>query len=829
MKRAYIALLIGLTFSSLPANEGLDFSPQQNETSANQGEPRLMNEEIELISSDDSLEESLRQAISLTAQGKRAEAAKLYKSISEKWPAQGYQAEGRFLHLAGSDEQREDFRNRLNQAAPNNPLAAARGFAALKEKGRAMEILGGMEELPLAAILFESRLLKQTGREDEAERQLYEELLSTEEPAERKAIFEELFRREKNSLTMQPERLVRAIQALAEVTPAREMKSNELLFRIALDFMQMENYFNRRDEFFDLAESVGGGAVWFAARLLAREQRFEDSFLLMNVYTEENPQSPQWELLIREQIDALRNMGQAADARALLTMLSERQEKSSRVKFELAELALAAGDEQRGYELLTEIEPKELHEAEQLTYYSNLLKLVAKRNDLDTLLELYPQIMKDQRTQNYSLMNRAIFQGMRATADHKALEAEIRARFAEDAKTDPILWLLAARAAEQARRTPNILEAMYQWTLADPDNIYALQLLAKETAPLAEQLLQADPSMLTVPQEQIQATRDLAELALKRLIREQPFAADFYTLLIRLYRAEGREEEIRDWFQALADESQNPNQIAQVAYVFATSGFEEDSLPLYDRAVALAPDRLRFQANRAAAWTRTGRTEEAIAFYRRLLEEGVNGKPYHMHDQIQRLWTLAKSEGMEAEMLEYFRGAMDRIDPAWRKDALGTIGLLLAEDERREEAVEFFNLITGDEQASGDLKAKAWQAMAMLERDLGNLERAKEILSEAATVMAADSGSAADFEFMRAELLNEEGRTEEAMEIFLSHATEARGDEYLLAGYFRAAQIAESQGQRERAAELYRLFLASESTDFTRRRLAEERLAELGL
>ena len=176
-----------------------------------------------------------------------------------------------------------------------------------------------------------------------------------------------------------------------------------------------------------------------------------------------------------------------------------------------------------------------------------------------------------------------------------------------------------------------------------------------------------------------------AEALAIELIRKRPFDPEPMRRLMRFYRETGRgsPSSVPD---LAGKDSTNPQLLGVCGYVLATEGFPETALQYYDSALALDQGDPFLRMNRAACLTRSERWEEAEAVYRALTENGHQGRAYHLHELLLRLWVIAQARETETQCLEYFERLMRQTSLPWHRQIARDALSLMEQFQRTAEA-----------------------------------------------------------------------------------------------------------------------------------------------
>lgn len=782
---------------------------------------------------------ALRRAQQLTAEGDLAGAEALYRQIADEAPAEGIPALGRFLRLAGTEEERRAFAGSLEAGGEGlDAFTRARGLAAAGEREKAIGVLlaspgavsGGSPE----AALFLARLLRAAGREEEAGRLLRGAVESADPPEARAAIFRDLLANPSLRLADEPTTFLRTLEAgFAAWRPSRD-EALRLIEPLLLHRQSDgDNYFPWRDAMLAQVEREprGAAADWFATRILAREDRMEDALASARAALGRHAASPLAPLLTEEVIALLRTLGRHAEALELLDRLARQREdaRAATLRLQAAESALANREAGRALEILDALDPAALPEADAPRYWRTRLTAAAAREDMARLLDAYERATERAGASDYEIYHYCIFGKLQETAQHRALDSALRARLAQDPAAPPRLWRLVAETAKELRLKPNEIEALYQWAKASPGDFLALQTLADAVQPIAVELAAAPPELVAAPEGEIAKLFTLAEQALDALIRARPYDPTYYGSLIKLLNAKGdADAAARVPERALATRPKDPRLLGTGAYALAINGFPEAALQLYDRALALDPDNMDVAMNRASCLTRLDRFTEAADFYRRILEQGWRGKEYHTHELIGRLWKIEKHLGREKECLEYLRALPGKIQGGWARQALLDAAAEMGREKRFEDAEAFYAqalaLGGGDPEERAGIEESLCALLLQAER-LEEAERRAAAAAESAR--AAHPEQALRFREFEAEAVARRGDPARAIALLERAAEESAPRAAAFDALFRAAQLAEECGETSGALRLYTKFLQTDSTRFGLRAAARERIGAL--
>jgi tetratricopeptide (TPR) repeat protein len=144
-----------------------------------------------------------------------------------------------------------------------------------------------------------------------------------------------------------------------------------------------------------------------------------------------------------------------------------------------------------------------------------------------------------------------------------------------------------------------------------------------------------------------------------------------------------RDEAIETYESVLADEPRSPAYLQQLARLYKEAGTPDRGLELLTRAAEIAPLRADLQEETAFALEQSGRTEEAMATYRKALDADAKSVVSRA-----RLAELMFKQGQKAEAVSLVRGGLEQApDAADLHKSLG--GLLERSGDARAAAMAY--------------------------------------------------------------------------------------------------------------------------------------------
>jgi tetratricopeptide (TPR) repeat protein len=779
--------------------------------------------------------ERIARAQALTGQGQTREALAVYLEVATENPEAGIPALGRFLSLVDFETEREEFvKTLLEKDSSLDLFVRARGLVAVGQRDQALELLNKAPELQTEtdgriAFLLNS-LLRNAGRMTEADQVLVDAMVRTEDDETQTLLFKKLFSGDRLPLVDRPSSLTLALDLGFEAWQPLRREWIQIIDPAILWLGMQPDYFERRDALEKWVPRRGVPTVCFFSRLLQREERFEDAVKFLRECEARFREDEAWALIAEELSETYRNLGRVAESRAIVETLVKRRSgrAAANLAITAAGLSLAQNDLTKAIEMLEAVDAALLKKEDLRLYYRYYLATVSRIGDPNRILSLYGEIMDQAHQEQIDLVHMLLFSNYSGDDQLAALDRILRRTLEEDPEASPHFWRLAAEIADRIYSPHQKVEALYNYVQALPGNYQALELLAEAVMPVALEFIpQAREGTTSLGEEELETLVRITEEVLTALIRARPVDPTYYGVLIQLYETLGKDEsEIVAAPSVVTRNTRNPNILAVAAFALATHGYPEKALDYYDRALEMVPEDMGIRMNRAASLTRLGRWEEAVAFYRTLLEQGQFGRDYHVHELIERLWLIDKSLGKEDEGIEYFRMLETRIQGDWIDEALQDVAALMATEERIDVAEEFYRKLMA--------RAETELRQAELENILANLlsrnenhARAEQVLREAAERFRHNPDLHIDFLIGRADSLVKLRRENEAIELLQDLYKRHPEHPDAWGALYAAARLAQDKGDLPLATQLYEAYLATPTTSFGLRRDVGTRLEDL--
>ncbi|MEO8377341.1 MAG: hypothetical protein ABI579_06695, partial [Candidatus Sumerlaeota bacterium] len=414
------------------------------------------------------VKDHIAKAIRLTSEKKFADARQEYEEAARLDAERGIPALARFIGLAGSDDDRRRFRQRLEQNAEKwNAAVLAMAYSAMGDDAKASSLLAADERVlagePASATLLLARLLRTSGDDKKAEDILCDALVACKNRQSQVLFFDAMTGDDRLMLHDDAERFSAAIDSGLRAIGTDEDALIRRMDPVIISLTQ-ENagYFKLRDELLAQDLKAKPGAALFVARMLQREERPADALAFIDPIERALETDPFWPALAQAEIQILQSLERHEDAKVLYQVLIAKSPTalSTDAIKDAATIALATNDADQALTYLSQLTMKDLSFDDRSNVWTMIFIAAGIKADNGLIIETYIQACREASLDQMNMYNQAIFGKMRETTQHIALEKAVRDHFEKDKSTPPRLWMLAAGAAAVARRPPNQVEAL---------------------------------------------------------------------------------------------------------------------------------------------------------------------------------------------------------------------------------------------------------------------------------------------------------------------------------------------------------------------------------
>ncbi|MCC6547768.1 tetratricopeptide repeat protein [Candidatus Sumerlaeota bacterium] len=782
-----------------------------------------------------SVRDRLAKAMKLTNEKKLGDARAEYEAIAKEQPEQGVPALARFIALTCDEEDWNKFLDRLKSNEDNwNATVRASAYSSMGEQARAAELLASDEAVlrgdPASATLLLARILRSEGDEHRAEMILGNAILSCTNRESQLMLFDAMAGDEHVVPHDDLDFFARVMDAGIRSIGTDEEKLIRRMDPLIISLMR-ENagYFQLRDSL--LAKDLVSlpGTALFLARMIQREERPADALLYLDPIEKALGKDPFWPALAQAKIQILRSLGRNDDAKAMYDLVLARGTgtlSSSAIR-EAAGVAIATKDADQALKYLAKLDVAGMTFDERDNFW--ILKLMAAglKADIPLVMDTYATAADGASLDQLKLYNQAIFGRLRETAQHVALEKEARVRLAAGKGITPRLWILVAAAAAESHRTPNQVEALYQFAQASPSDPMAYEALSEVVAPLVESIAKAPKESVLASKEEIDNLNKLAEQSLMQLVRLQPLDPQAYISLINLYKATNVSGIPARISSIIADSSTSAEVIGNCAYALSMNGFPNEALVLYNKALKIEPDNMQIQMNRAACYTRIDRLDDARKFYAEILEKGDRNRRYHIHELIGRIWAIDEATNRQAEGIAYLKGAVHTMPEDWRDEGVNAVANLFAQKNLYDEAEPLFREVIANGKDEG-IRIQSCEDLGQILVSQKRFDDAIKVFAEAESLFAKETETVVFMKQARAQVLAEAGRLDESVALLKTIPSAHPKNQLAQNSIFLAAQLCERSGRKDQALQLYRDYLDSKTSDFALRATAQKKINERG-
>jgi tetratricopeptide (TPR) repeat protein len=776
--------------------------------------------------------EDVALAKSLTAQGRLDEARQILMTRLPEAPQTVAPALARIIRLTNPEESAK----KIVEALPETSTTLrARVLAAIGETTDALQLLNATPPSDLAqdlsAIVLLANLQGRVNGPEVRTQRLAEKLLIADSEAIRGWIFSDLLASAQIFAKLEPELFVKALEVgLQDLGRDNPRVLAPALDELILRIIQLNDYHgSRRARLFGLIENGTTARIWLGARLLIREEKHEEALKWIGENETRLREDSLWPLVAFEKAIALNNVGRVTEAAPIYAAIAERTTGLTRLNSlkEKARSEMARRDFAQAAETLRSVPFDELPVADRQLFHLAKIQVKSALRDIPGLVDAYTSAAPGLRYDVREPLHHAIFTEFIETREHTEIEEAVRLQFQQNPQTPPELWYLAAAAARSSRKTPNEIEALYQLNVAKPGDFEALRALAETIAPVARDLATVPTEHLAIPAEEVAKLQQLAEAALKSVIRSQPLNPDSYKVFLTYHQAKGTSETAaRAAKEVVALESQIPEVKATAAYALAINGYPQQALLLYDAALELSPGNLAILMNRASCLTRLDRWDEALEFYYGVLLNGNNGQAYHVHELVDRIWRIEKHLGRPEVAIRRFHDVLNQIPSERFTEAVESMGILMMNEERFPESIRFFER---HHAGSPDFEetGHAINFLAQIYLKTSQPAMAVSMLTTATDRYREFEDLWVDLTNLRAQAHATLDQIPKAIEALAEMASAFPNNSIANKAHYAIGQLQERAGNPNEAIKAYQTFLSGSSSDNQVRRQAEERLREL--
>ncbi len=762
----------------------------------------------------------LSEAYSLTAAGDLSAADVAYQQLIGCCPDVGYPAYSRFLSLTGQTSASDSLLQSDAGLAAQTALVRARTFISAGKKAEGIETLREPVTTATGTLyartLLLSNQLVMLGEKQAAAEELEKVLLSPElADADRRDIFSRLM------LVGDSARISDSLPQLVESMVTSSTIGYLHLRSLALDGLTA---LSMKPGYADFHAKLQAGAeaspaqAWLYA--LSCVKRGDDATALSVLEGLSTATlTPRQQAICLEELARMVALD-TPRAIALYEQIIPISDDGNRIRLNLAQQHFRAKDFAKTIEILKPLDFEKLeggdHQA-ALNLYLTSLGAVGPMPDLvSEFLRLSAELpydkVRDISSAPFIFFSPDNLQGLRTAVDKTT---------ANTSGTENA-YLLLTGMENQLGNEVGIHQALEKYVMARPAEADAARELANGLAAEAWHLIENNPE--TSPSlELMETTANSASHALWNAIRLRPYTPEPYIKLIALYRLYNQPEKAREVPLFLSD---RPNATAEevhlAAYIYATHGYPELSIPIYERALSMQKET-RFRLNYAAALGRVGRYDDAMPIYRDIIENGVNGHQYHIHEVHSSALALARRQGKEKEHLDFLHGLLNNPKVPDRDEFLLEEGKVLASAGMYQEALKFFYQY---KEEFPEERVSATDIIVSTYAVMKDFATARKLLSEE-IARTTDTESIAFLRNNLALTYRLEGQLDSAVAEWRKLAEDMPQEQTATRALLNAARALAQSSRIEEARRLYLEFVRLNTGDVTAEQIARDEVMRL--
>ncbi|PKO15177.1 hypothetical protein CVU37_13435 [candidate division BRC1 bacterium HGW-BRC1-1] len=735
------------------------------------------------------------QAVRLTAQKKLPEAERLYRQLAKDDPADGLPRLARFLTVTGQTTAAREMLTGEDAAQLPALLRAraalAAGDVALAENLTTSATLSEGGDVYSAVVVRVNALIA-GGQQKAASEILADATLDTQlSPQQRREFFDRLTHVGDSGQVARV--ALPLVESLAE-NPSIGFEPLRDTALLALQNLTAGEAASRFRDELSSASATSAPATWMLAIAQVRRGEVPEAReLLKKRFAEEKTTASR--VLIGRELASLLDDDRPATMR-LLEELVPLTNGDPVLRLQAAQMAYKMQDFPRAQRHLKDLDTSTFDEGRMWAWRNVSVGNIGKVSAPAQVISEFEAASEGLPYDKIRELAEAPWVRLSETNDQLKVHKLLLDRLAE---TSAPAWLHILRMSleNQLINSPGVFEALTDYVAAAPGDFPALEELGAlhgaRVFQYANNLSKSD--VATTPAEFYQMAGDAAAV-LWKAAEARPYQPEAFDRLMALYVLVGDQEQARRVPQFLLVKNENsPEALGQAGFLYATNGFAEEAVPIYERAMKLRPDDMNLRLNYAGALTRVGRNQDAEGIYWSLMEHGMHDRQYHTHEIYANAYRLAERTGRIDHFLGFLAGLLKKPDVAQRDEFLLDVGKLLTFYGRPDAAVPFL------EAASSEFPDRAEEARASLIRThvaRRDFDAAEKLIVEAeAATTSVDAQISA--RFGRADLARERGDIEAAVKIWEELAQAHPKDTLAARGLLAGAELLAAQNPPDKA------------------------------
>lgn len=519
------------------------------------------------------------------------------------------------------------------------------------------------------------------------------------------------------------------------------------------------------------------------------------------------------------------------EAIPILQELLEEQPTENPIRLTLAEQFIALRRYNDALQVLSALPRSRVSPEERQRLCELTMTAVVALNDANRLATEWNDLAQVATFSDLQIMGDIVLRSLRSAKVRDQLSAMLADR-ARKGTNFPLL-LLQARLCAQQRDHKTELQLYEDYLQNDWSNVQLLRFVAELATQYATLPLEIEGNgNKKTPGVVIRATSsigtDLAIKLYRRLVQLQPRIEGNYSALMRIFQMRGEVETAKRVAVELAETNTSAAAVqAMAAAVLDEVGFVSDAISYYRVALDLAPENLAVWVKFAGALMASSHYEEAEAIYRRVLEQGLNKRPYNQPQIFAALLKLANEGKRVPELIAYLDGLRAKDIPGKAEFYLSSSKLLMqvgADKKAEEFLLEYQNLF-----GTHKLMPDSFLLLGQLYYNRQQNERAKEIFQQVMQRFP-DKPAAVTAGYNIGEMYRQTGGFRDAITAWIDLSVQFPNDDRALSGIYEGAIVAyRDLKEPDLSRKLFQQFTESGTLDFKRLMRARVNLRRLDL
>ena len=371
--------------------------------------------------------------------------------------------------------------------------------------------------------------------------------------------------------------------------------------------------------------------------------------------------------------------GETTAALSVWRELGSLNPNDSRIQLTIAQFMNLNEMNEESQKILEKVNPDDLKDQLLFLYFAINLDNLARLQRFSEVVSIWQETGRRCDTARLMVFKDAIFRNLPETNQHKSLMEALNQKMAQPAEqktTDTSFLLLKIFLSEELREfdlyfqtADKFLSSQQQF---DADLIY----------PFVRKAIGRGVQIASPPEENNEPEYAVgsepylafAEKYLEQLIQKQPQIPDYYRDLLFIARARKNDAPALERVKKLLKGKEtDPEANHQLAYILSQSGYASMALPYYEKAIALAPERVKYRINYAGGLTRMGQYQRAIQIYKEAVADPSSAREWDITfiiDQINGCYEKMGKKDEAPTLIEKWMDsaplkASDSIYDAW--------------------------------------------------------------------------------------------------------------------------------------------------------------------